>query len=75
MSNTKPEGFSTFREKLHEVIFEAETRAGKAFDIILLIVILASVVAVMLESVDFIRITREDFFWWLEFTFTIFFYH
>lgn len=41
--------------KLHEVIFEANTTAGKAFDIILLIAILLSITVVMVESVDSIR--------------------
>lgn len=40
-----------FKENLYEIIFEADTRAGKIFDITLLIVILLSVVLVMLESV------------------------
>jgi voltage-gated potassium channel len=41
--------------RLHEVIFEADTPAGRAFDVALLIAILVSVVAVMLESVADIR--------------------
>ena len=40
-----------WRHDLHEVIFEADTFWGKAFDVILLIAILASVFAVMLESI------------------------
>ncbi len=40
------------KKKLHEIIFEADTPAGKWFDIILLLSILASVVVVMLESVN-----------------------
>ena len=40
----------TTREKIHEIIFEADTPAGKAFDVALLILIILSVVAVMLES-------------------------
>jgi len=44
------------RQKLHTVIYEADTRAGKLFDIILLCVILISIVAVMLESVASIKI-------------------
>jgi voltage-gated potassium channel len=48
-------GGNHWRAKLHEVIFEAETPAGKAFDVALLIVIVLSVVAVMLESVPGIR--------------------
>ncbi|MCA8945558.1 MAG: ion transporter [Planctomycetes bacterium] len=40
-----------WRERLHEVIFEADTPAGKAFDVVLLVLILGSILAVMLESV------------------------
>lgn len=43
---------STLKEKLYDIIFEADTRAGKAFDIVLLIIILLSVGIVMLESVS-----------------------
>ena len=35
---------------LHEIIFEADTPAGKAFDVALLLLIVLSVIAVMLES-------------------------
>jgi voltage-gated potassium channel len=44
-----------WRARLHEVIFEADTRAGRAFDVGLLVTILVSVVAVMLESVADVR--------------------
>lgn len=44
-----------WKEKLHEIIYEADTPAGKLFDIILLIVILLSVVLVMLESIGSIE--------------------
>lgn len=40
------------KDKLHEIIFEADTRAGKHFDVILLIAILLSVLGVMLGSVS-----------------------
>lgn len=40
-----------WRRKLHEVIYEADTFAGKLFDVILLILILFSIILVMLESV------------------------
>ena len=40
-----------WRGLIHEVIFEADTPAGKAFDVGLLVAICASVVAVSLESV------------------------
>jgi voltage-gated potassium channel len=45
-----------FKEKLYEIIFEADTRTGKFFDVLLLFVILFSVVLVMLESVPSIAI-------------------
>lgn len=44
-----------FRARLHEIIFESETPAGRAFDVGLLWAILLSVLAVMLESVESIR--------------------
>ena len=47
---------NTFRSRLHEIIFEADTPAGKAFDVALLIAIILSVTAVMLESVNAINI-------------------
>lgn len=44
-----------WRAVLHEVIFEADTPAGRAFDVALLLAILVSVTAVLLESVADIR--------------------
>tara|TARA_Y100000385_G_C13106522_1_gene648281 strand:+ start:2867 stop:3703 length:837 start_codon:yes stop_codon:yes gene_type:complete len=41
-----------WRVKLHEIIYEADTFAGKLFDITLLMVILFSILLVMLESVE-----------------------
>jgi voltage-gated potassium channel len=49
---TEPSGI---REKLHEIIFEAETLEGKAFDVALMITIILSVIAVLLESVAGVR--------------------
>lgn len=40
-----------WKVKLHEIIYEADTPAGKLFDLVLLIAILASILLVMLESV------------------------
>ena len=51
---------SKWKKKLHEVIYEADTPAGKWFDIILLFLILASIAVVMLESVTDIGIRYED---------------
>jgi voltage-gated potassium channel len=44
-----------WRGRLHEVIFEADTRAGRAFDVTLIGLILLSVLAVMLESLRGVR--------------------
>lgn len=69
----KKEAFSPLREKLHEIIFEADTFEGKAFDIALLVFIIASVIAVMLESVGWIQTQYSSVFQVLEWIFTIFF--
>lgn len=42
---------SGWRYRLHEIIYEADTKEGKLFDVILLWLILFSIVLVMLESV------------------------
>jgi voltage-gated potassium channel len=42
----------SWKEKLHEIIYEADTKEGKIFDVILLLAILASILLVMLESVE-----------------------
>lgn len=70
---TKPEKFSPFREKLHEIIFEAETPAGKLFDIVLLIMIFLSIIVLMLESVPQYYIAHKNLFLTLEWVFTMFF--
>lgn len=41
----------SWKSKLHEIIYEADTSAGKAFDVGLLIVIVLSIILVMLESI------------------------
>lgn len=48
----KPTSNKNWKEKIHEIIYEADTPAGKLFDLFLLIIILASIVLVMLESVE-----------------------
>ncbi|HYI10126.1 MAG TPA: ion transporter [Thermoanaerobaculia bacterium] len=42
---------SRWRQRLHTVIFEADTPAGRAFDVALIVCILASVAVVVLESI------------------------
>lgn len=62
-----------WKVKMHEIIFEADTREGKLFDIVLLWAILASVIAVMLETVDSIKDNHKTFLIVLEWVFTILF--
>ena len=45
----------SWKEKVHEIIYEADTPAGKLFDVVLLVVILISILLVMLESVESIE--------------------
>lgn len=61
------------RDKLYEIIFEADTPAGKWFDIILLWAILTSVLVVFLESIAVLRISYGILFYYLEWFFTILF--
>ena len=61
------------RQELFEIIFEADTKAGKIFDISLLIVIVLSVITVMCESVPSIQKDNYDTFRLLEWGFTIIF--
>jgi len=46
-----------FKARLYEIVFEADTRAGKIFDLTLLIAILLSIIFLMLESVKSINET------------------
>ncbi len=52
-SDSPPEG--GVRARIHEIVYGVDTPAGKAFDILLLLAILLSVAAVMLESVPAIE--------------------
>jgi len=61
------------RHRLHEIIFEADTVAGKLFDIVLIVSILLSVLAVMLESVASIRAAHGRLLLGIEWFFTLLF--
>ena len=65
--------FPAWRDKLHEVIFEADTPAGKAFDVALLVLIVVSVIAVSLETVAWIRADMAVAFLAVEWALTIVF--
>jgi len=58
------------RARLHTIIFESDTPAGRAFDVGLLWAIVLSVLAVMLESVETIRLQYGEAIRVLEWCFT-----
>jgi voltage-gated potassium channel len=68
----KPAG-NGFKQRLWEIVFEAETPAGRFFDVALLWMILLSVLAVMLESVESIFVRHGEMLRGVEWTFTILF--
>ncbi len=63
----------SWRARLHEIIFEAETPGGRAFDVALLLAIVLSVIAVCLESVGSIRAQYGGPLRALEWLFTLLF--
>lgn len=64
---------NNLKSKVYTVIFEADTPAGKAFDVVLFIAIGLSVMVVMLESVKPIRANYGDLLTALEWILTILF--
>lgn len=63
----------SWRSKLHEIIYEADTPMGKLFDVVLLILILVSIVLVMLESVSEFDAKYHEILYVGEWIITIFF--
>ncbi len=64
---------TSFRNRMHTIIFEADTRAGRLFDIVLLIAIIISVIAVMLDSIESINKEWSGTLYSIEWGFTILF--
>jgi len=62
-----------WRDSLYRVIFLHDTRAGKAFDVALIVAILASVAAVMIDSVQAVRTEYRAVLQTVEWAFTILF--
>lgn len=62
-----------WRENLNTIIFGAETTLGKAFDVVLIISIICSVIAVMLGSVGWIQQKYWEILFYFEWFFTILF--
>tara|TARA_R110000765_G_scaffold125343_2_gene222906 strand:- start:911 stop:1768 length:858 start_codon:yes stop_codon:yes gene_type:complete len=64
---------SPWKNKLHEIIYEADTPMGKLFDLILFVIIIFSVILIMLESVKAIDAEYHEILFVLEWVVTIFF--
>lgn len=62
-----------WKQKIFEVIFEADTPAGKLFDIVLIVSIVLSIIVVMLDSVAFIQQEHGGLLYSIEWVFTIIF--
>ena len=62
-----------WRHRLHEIIFEADTPAGRAFDIVLLVFIFLSVITVMVESMPEVQGRYATLLTFLEWGFTFVF--
>jgi voltage-gated potassium channel len=62
-----------WRFRLHEIIYESNTRAGKAFDVVLLIAIFTSIIVVMIDSVESIHQQHGQLLKYVEWGYTILF--
>ncbi|HMQ48622.1 MAG TPA: ion transporter [Saprospiraceae bacterium] len=70
---TEKKKADSIRDKIHEIIFEADTPMGKLFDIVLLLTITLSVLVVMLESVAPLQAKYARIFISVEWFFTVIF--
>lgn len=64
---------SALQEKIHTIIFEADTKAGRIFDLLLIGTIIFSVILVVLESVPEIKVRYGTFFYRTEWLLTFIF--
>ena len=64
---------SPLRDRLYDIIFESDTPAGKLFDVILIVAIVGSVVAVLLETIPSIRAGYPRALYVIEWVFTVLF--
>jgi voltage-gated potassium channel len=69
----KRRNHSRLKEKLYIIIFQADTPAGKWFDVMLIVCILLSVIAVMLDSVNSVNRTHSTLLYSVEWFFTVLF--
>lgn len=71
MENSQNIRKNILKDKIHEIIFEADTPLGKYFDIFILVLIVLSVLVVMLESIESLQIEYANLFLYIEWIFTI----
>ena len=62
-----------WKDKLYEIVFEADTPAGKAFDVMLLVLIVLSTITIMFESVPSVSAAHRKGFVIVEWILTILF--
>ena len=63
----------TLRQRVYTIIFEADTRAGKLFDQMLILAILLSLMVVVLDSVESVANSHHTWLMALEWLFTLLF--
>lgn len=73
MKNSTSHPLAGWRVRAHEIIFEADTPAGKAFDVVLIVCILGSVAVVMADSMAPVVARHKGLLNALEWFFTILF--
>ncbi|WP_407315905.1 ion transporter [Pseudomonas sp. nanlin1] len=63
----------SWRERLYVIIFQSDTDAGRRFDKMLLLIIMASLLVVIIDSVESIHRDYAGLFAWIEWGFTLVF--
>ena len=71
MKGPKRTQFAPWRRRMYKIFFEADTRMGRIFEVVLLGMILASVIATTLESVEQINKNYGRIITVAEWTFTV----
>ena len=66
-------GDGAARRRAFEIVFRSDTPLGRAFDVALIVLIVASVLVVMMESVGSLSARFGRLFWTLEWVFTVLF--
>ena len=61
------------KNRLYQIIFEHNTRSGKNFDVILILLVVLSMLAIMLETVEGLWNNYYQLFYYFEWFFTIIF--